>query len=81
MRYIIGILGVPLGIIIIVYREKIKRFTGDMGFAERWFGPGGTYTFILIFGIGVSILSMLWMFGVLQSMGTSFLSPLFQGGE
>lgn len=77
MRYFIGLVGFPLGIVIVVYRERIKRFTGNLGFAERWFGIGGTYTFYLIVGLVVSVLSVMYASGVLQSWLKAFLGPLF----
>lgn len=77
MRYLVGIIGFPLGIIIVVYRERIKRFTGDVAFAEKWFGNGGTYTALLILGLLVSIGSIMYMFGTLQAIFILFLGPFF----
>ena len=77
MRYFIGLISFILGILIVVYRERLKRFTGDMAFAQRWFGPGGTYTFLLILGLLVSILSLMYGLGTLQSIMKSVLGPLF----
>ena len=56
-----------LGMLILVYRAKIKDFTGDIGFAEQWFGSGGTWTFYVILGVGLFILSLMWALGVFQS--------------
>lgn len=77
MRYLIGLIGFPLGIVIVVYRERVKRFTGDIGFAEKWFGPGGTYTAILIFGLVFSLGSLMYMFGTLQALLGTLLGPFF----
>lgn len=77
MRFLVGIIGFPLGLAIVVYRERVKRFTGDFAFAESWFGPGGTYTAILIFGLIVSIGSLMYAFGTLQGMFMMFLGPFF----
>lgn len=77
MRYIVGIIGFPLGLIIVVYRERVKRFTGDFGFAESWFGPGGTYTAILIFGLIVSLGSLMYALGTLQALFITIFSPFF----
>lgn len=76
MRYLVGIIGFPLGIIIVVYRERIKQFTGDMPFAEKWFGSGGTYTAILIFGFLFSIASIMYAFGTFQSMFIAIFGPI-----
>lgn len=77
MRYLVGLIGFPLGIIIIVYRERVKRFTGDIDIAEKYLGVGGTYTAILIFGLFVSIGSLMYMFGTLQAMIRGIAGPLF----
>jgi hypothetical protein len=80
MRYFVGIIGFPLGLVIVIYRERIKRFTGDFGFAESWFGPGGTYTVILILGLVVSIGSLMYAFGTLQAIFLKILGP-FLGSD
>lgn len=77
MRYLVGIIGFPLGILMVVYREPIKRFTGDMGFAEKWFGSGGTYTAILILGIVIAIGSIMWAFGTLQALFIGIFGSIF----
>lgn len=77
MRYIGGIIGVIIGLLIVVYRERIKQQVGSVSFAERWFGPGGTYTFLMLFGLLLSIGSILWMTGTVQSLLSSLLGPLF----
>ncbi|MBI5413790.1 hypothetical protein HZA42_05585 [Candidatus Peregrinibacteria bacterium] len=79
MRYLVGLIGIPLGVVIVVYRERLKRFTGDFSFAEKWFGTGGTYTFLMIFGIAVSIGCLMYMLGTLQSMVTTVFGPFFGG--
>lgn len=80
MRYLVGLIGFPAGMAFIVYREKVKRFTGDMAAFEKWFGPGGTYTGLIILGFAISLLSLMYMFGTLQSMIGSLLGPFFQSG-
>ena len=77
MRLLIGLIGFPLGLVIVVYRERIKRYIGDMAFAEKWFGPGGTYTAVLIFGILVSIFSLMYGLGTLQTIISGIFSPFF----
>lgn len=61
-----GILGMGLGILILVFRPKIKDFTGDIGFAERYLGPGGTWTFLILVGVLVFIFSLMWATGSFQ---------------
>lgn len=67
MQVLQGLLGMTLAVLILVFRPRIKDFTGDVGFAERWFGPGGTWTLFIIIGIALFVLSLMWATGTLQS--------------
>ncbi len=67
-RVIVFLLGLPLGILIMIYRNQLKEITGDIDWAERNLGSGGTYTLIIIIGIVVSVLSVMYGFGTLQAM-------------
>jgi hypothetical protein len=55
-----------LGFLILIFRPQIKNFTGDIGFAERTLGAGGTWTFLLFLGVFIFILSLMWAMGTLQ---------------
>lgn len=79
MRIIVGIIGIPLGFVMIYYRERIKRFTGDFAFAEKYLGVGGTYTFIALLGVVIAVGSMMYMFGTLQVLFGNILSWLSPG--
>jgi len=68
---------IPIGVVIIIYAEKIGTFTGAIGFAEKIFGPGGTYAFVKIFGLLVSIFSIMWATGGLQIFLRSTVGGLF----
>ncbi len=57
---------IPAGILMIAYVEKVVRFTGEISFAERWFGSGGTYTFMKLLGLGITLLSIMWVSGGLE---------------
>lgn len=54
------------GLSLIVYTRQIKQFTGSFDFAEKWFGSGGTYTFLKILGLLVMIATLLWITGTLD---------------
>jgi len=76
-RFLVGIIGMPLALVIVYYRKQIKDFVGDIGFAEKIFGMGGTHTFILVFALLLFIFSLMYMMGTWQSLSTEFLGPLF----
>lgn len=67
MQVLQGLLGMGLALLILVFRPRLKDFTGDIGFAERWFGPGGTWTFFIVIGVGLFVLSLMWATDTLQS--------------
>lgn len=77
MRYLLGLIGFILGILLVIYRVPVKQFVGDISWGEKWFGPGGTYTLLLIFGIAVSVGSLMFMLGTLQLLVQNILGPLF----
>jgi len=67
------------GILMIVYTKNVVDFTGRFDFAERWFLSGGTYTFIKLLGLSMSILSFMWMSGGLESFLAAVLGPIIPG--
>lgn len=76
-RFLVGLIGIPLGILIIIYRVKIKDFMGNIGWAEKYLGQGGTWTALVFSGILISFFSYLWMFGLLQSSLVRYFGRFF----
>jgi hypothetical protein len=76
-RILAGVLGLPIGVLIIFYRFQLKQFTGDMDFAEKYLGAGGTYTFFIILGALVFILSLMYALGTLQDFIGGTFGRLF----
>jgi hypothetical protein len=68
-----GLLGMLLGFCIIVFRKQIKDQTGNIGFAERYLGMGGTWTFLAILGFAVFVLSLMWATGTIQNFAVDKL--------
>lgn len=79
MRILVGLIGIPLGFLIVYYRERVVAFTGKFDFFEEKLGSGGTYTFMAFFGIAVAIGSLMYMFGTLQDLFNATLGKLFFG--
>lgn len=71
------IIGFPLAFLMLRYRRPIKEFTGDIGFAEKIFGMGGTNTFIVVFAILLFIGSLMYALGTFQGLLQSTLGKLF----
>ena len=72
-----GLVGMILGFMILVFRPQIKDITGDIGFAERYLGAGGTWTFLLFLGVVIFILSLMWAMGTLQEFAVNTFGGLF----
>ena len=63
MRFVASLIGVILSILLIVYRDPVKRFTGNIDWAEQHLGAGGTYTLFLIVGVLGFLFSLTAMTG------------------
>lgn len=75
--FILGLIGIAAGLLIIKFREKLQTWTGNISFAEKYLGPGGTFTLLLLIGAVTVILSILYMTGILQDFVKSAAGPYF----
>lgn len=71
------IIGWPVAYLILRYKRPIKEFTGDIGFAEKILGVGGTNTLIVLIGVAVFIGSLMYALGTLQAIFGALLGPFF----
>ena len=60
---LLTLLLIPAGIVVVWKSTQIGDFIGEIAFAEKIFGSGGTYSFIKYFGLAVTILSIMWLTG------------------
>jgi hypothetical protein len=60
-----------LGVALVVFRRQVYNFTGYIDFVEGWF-PGGTNSFLLIFGLFLVLLGILFITG----LGNSITGPI-----
>ena len=77
MQIIGGLIGAILSILLIIYRVRVKHFIGGIGWAERYFGPGGTFTALLLIGVLGFILSLMIMTGTLDLLFGGFMETFF----
>ena len=61
MRIIIGLIGAILSFLLVIYRERIVRFTGFIQWAESHLGGGGTYTLMILIGVVMFFVSLMYM--------------------
>lgn len=76
-RFFAIILGLPTAIIILKYRRQIKEFIGDVGFAEKFLGIGGTNTLVILIALAVFIGSLMYGMGTFQELLGDRVGALF----
>ena len=72
MRFFLSPLVFIAGVLIMKYSVQVTNTTGKIDLAEKYLGAGigaGTYTWWKIFGLGLCILSVLWLFNMLPAGG------------
>ena len=77
MKFVIFIAGSVMAFFILKYRRQVKDFIGDVGFAEKILGTGGTNTFVVILAIGIFIGSLMYALGTFQGLIQSALGRFF----
>ncbi len=70
-QILIGLTGIAIGIILVIYARKLVEWFGTMATAERYLGYGGTYSALRIIGILLVIIFLLY--------GTGFLATAIRG--
>jgi len=76
-KFLVLLIFWPIGFLIIRYRSRLKDLIGNVSFAEKYLGSGGTNTFIVLLGLLTLVLSLMYVLGTLQAIFGSFLGPLF----
>ena len=78
MQYLLGILGMGVGALIVIYSEKIYQAVGSVQWAEQHLGAeGGSRLFYKLVGIGIIFLALFYMSGILQSIVLGIFGGLF----
>jgi hypothetical protein len=76
-RIIFGLVGIAIGFVLMIKARKlVETVTGPLGFAERYFGGGGTYNFYRFLGLVIMVVSTLIMFGIGQFIYDSIVQGL-----
>ena len=76
-RFLVFIVGFAIAVVMLRYRRWIKDFTGDIAFAEKYLGSGGTNTLIVIVALLVFVLSLMYSLGTLQVIMQKILGGFF----
>lgn len=76
-RVLVILIGWPIAFLILRFRRIIKEFIGNVAFAERFLGSGGTNTLIVILGGVVFVGCLMYATGTLQSILQNIIGPFF----
>ena len=78
MTYILGLLGIALGVFLVIKTEGFIRSFGKNAWAEQHFGTsGGTRTFYKLIGMGIIFISLMGMTGLLGPFIVGTIGKLF----
>ncbi len=76
-KFIVLILGSLIAFLMLKYRGQVKQFTGNVDFAEKYLGSGGTNTLIVILALLIFVLCLMYSTGTLDSLIPSGVEGLF----
>lgn len=68
MRFLVFLIGFVVAILILKYRAQVRDFLGEVSFAEKYLGTGGTNTLIILIALAVFIISMMYALGTLDAI-------------
>ena len=68
-----SLLMLAVGLSLIIKTKQVKDFNGNFNFAEKWFGMGGTYSFLKLLGVLIMVATFLWLTGTLDRIVPAFL--------
>jgi hypothetical protein len=75
---ILGLLAIGLGVVSLKYNYQLVGITGNVDFAERYIGAGGTYAFYKILSVIFVLGGFLYTTGLGDPVLRWLLSPLAQ---
>ena len=76
-KILVLIIGWTLGFLMMKYRYQVKGFTGEIPFAERYLGSGGTTTLIVFIAFIFIIMSLMYALGTLDGFFQKTAGSLF----
>lgn len=77
-KFLAILIGWPFAYIIIRYRLQIKEILGTVGFAEKIFGAGGTFTLIVLVAVLICIGTLMYALGTLDGLMQAIFGRFFE---
>jgi len=76
-RWFVLISGTLIAVVILKYRYQIKGYMGDVDWADKIFGPGGTYSMLVVLAFVSFFGSLMYFLGTIQTIFHDYLGPFF----
>ena len=76
-KFLVLVLCSAISYLMLKYRGQVKQFTGDIDFAEKYLGSGGTNTLIVIIALLFFIGGLMHFTGALDSLVQNTFGSLF----
>ncbi len=71
------LIGWPVAILILKYRRQVKEFIGNVDFAEKYLGSGGTNTLVVIISLLIFIFTLMYAVGTFEGFLKSTTGRFF----
>ncbi len=81
MRIFLGIIGIVLSFLLVMYRVPVNHFIGGIKWAEDKLGPGGTYTLMILIALAGFIFSLMYMTNSFDLLFGGFATTLFDSSK
>lgn len=67
-RILLGLVIAAVGVMLVWKTVKFQEFTGEIEWAESKLGPGGTNTFLKLFGLLVVVIGVFTMTNIISDV-------------
>ena len=64
VKILVLIAAVILAVFIVRYRLQVVQMFGKNSYAERYLGPGGTFTLWILIALLLVVLALIWLVGI-----------------
>lgn len=78
-KILLFLLLIASGFGLLIYTEKVKSFIGEVAFAEKYLGSGGTYTFLKLLGLFLLFASIIYITGTYDRFIPEFIKGTASG--
>lgn len=78
-KFILSSSVILMGVLMLIYTRQFKSFTGNIGWAEKFLGSGGTYSALKLIGFLLILFGIMYLTGTFDQVMINFIAPFFGG--